>query len=174
MPLIASNGAVTGSAAGDYAAFVEQMRGGLGGSTGLVTRAQAARLLQQATFGPTLRELDRVQQLGIAAWIDDQITNAPATLHRPYIEKIYADFNGPRTDLTYLYSEMDNFIFGNNCTTPFARGGVERAGSITAARGVRVESDLRHVAPRSESGEQAARRGGLLRHLRAERVWQLF
>jgi uncharacterized protein (DUF1800 family) len=116
MPLIASNGTVTGSVAGDYAAFVNQLRG-----TGSVTRAQAARLLQQATFGPTLRELDHVQQFGIAAWIDDQITNPPATLHRPYIEQIYADFNGPRTDLTYLYSEMDEFIFGNNCTTPFAR-----------------------------------------------------
>jgi uncharacterized protein (DUF1800 family) len=114
--LIASNGTVTGSVAGDYAAFVNQLR-----DTGSVTRAQAARLLQQATFGPTLRELDRVQQLGITGWIEDQITNAPATLHRPYIEQIYADFNGPRTDLTYLYSEMDDFIFGNNCTTPFAR-----------------------------------------------------
>jgi uncharacterized protein (DUF1800 family) len=121
LSLIASDGTVTGSVAGDYAAFVQQMRGGPGGSTGLVTRAQAARLLQQSTFGPTLRELDRVQQLGGAAWIDDQITNAPATLHRPYMEQIYADFNGPRTDLTYLYSEMDDFIFGNNCTTPFAR-----------------------------------------------------
>jgi uncharacterized protein (DUF1800 family) len=117
MPLFASNGTVTATVAGDYAAFVNQLQG----STGLVTRAQAARLLQQATFGPTLRELDRVQQLGIAAWIDDQLTNAPVSLHRPYIEQIYADFNGPRTDLTYLYSEMDNFIFGNNCTTPFAR-----------------------------------------------------
>lgn len=120
-PLISSNGTMTGSVAGDFAAFLERMRGGPGGSTGLVTRAQAARLLQQATFGPTLRELDRVQQLGIAAWIDDQMTNVPATLHRPYMEQIYADFNGPRTDLTYLYSEMDDFIFGNNCTTPFAR-----------------------------------------------------
>ena len=125
MPIINSNGVVTGSVSGDFAAFVQQMRGGPGGSsTGLVTRAQAARLLQQATFGPTLRELDRVQQVGIAAWIDDQITNAPASLHRPYMEKIYADFYGPRTDLTYLYSEQDNFIFGNNCTTPFARAAI--------------------------------------------------
>lgn len=123
--IIANNGLITGTVAGDFATFVEQMRGGPGGSTtGLVTRAQAARLLQQATFGPTLREIDRVRQLGIAAWIDDQITNQPASLHRPYMEKIYADFNGPRTDLTYLFSEMDNFIFGNNCVTPFARGAV--------------------------------------------------
>lgn len=124
-PLIASNGVVTGSVTGDYAAFVNQLRG-----TGAVTRAQAARLLQQATFGPTLRDLGRVQELGIAGWLDDQITNAPASLHRPYIEKIYADFNGPRTDLTYLYSEMDNFIFGNNCTTPFARGALSGADQL--------------------------------------------
>ncbi len=123
--IIANNGLITGTVAGDFASFVEQMRGGPGGSTtGLVTRAQAARLLQQATFGVTLREMDRVQQLGITAWIDDQITNQPASLQRPYMEKIYADFNGPRTDLSYVYSEMDSFIFGNNCTTPFARGAV--------------------------------------------------
>lgn len=124
VPVINNNGIVTGSVSGDYAAFVQQMAGGPGGSTGLVTRAQAARLLQQATFGPTLRELDRVQQLGIAAWIDDQITNQPAMLHRKYIEQIYADFNGPRTDLTYSYNVMDQFINGNNCTTPFARAAI--------------------------------------------------
>lgn len=123
-PIINSNGIVTGSVAGDFANFVEQLRGGPGGGTGLVTRAQAARLLQQATFGPTMRELDRVQQLGIAAWIDDQITNQAATLHRPYLEQIYADFNGPRTDLTYSFNEMDQFINGNNATTPFARAAI--------------------------------------------------
>jgi len=124
MPIINGAGVVTGSVAGDYAAFVEQMLGGPGGSASTVTRAQAARLLQQATFGPTVRELDRVQHLGIAAWIDDQITNQPATLHRKYIEQVYADFNGPRTDLTYSFNEMDQFLNGNNCTTPFARAAI--------------------------------------------------
>jgi uncharacterized protein (DUF1800 family) len=119
MPLINSNGTISGSVSGDYAAFVQQISG-----TGAVTRAQAARLLQQATFGPTLRELDRVQQLGIATWIDDQITNQPGTLHRPYIELIYADFDGPRADLTYSFNDMDQFINGNNATTPFARAAI--------------------------------------------------
>jgi uncharacterized protein (DUF1800 family) len=101
------------------------MRGGpAGGGTGLVTRVQAARFLQQASFGPTHRALDRVQQLGFAVWIDDQITNQPASLHRPYIEAIYRDFNGARTELTYSFNEMDQFINGNNCTTPFARGAI--------------------------------------------------
>ncbi|MEJ0088751.1 MAG: DUF1800 family protein [Limisphaerales bacterium] len=123
-PVINASGQVTGSVSGDYAAFVEQLSGGPSGGTGVVTRAQAARLLQQATFGPTVSELDRVQQLGFAAWIDDQITNAPATLHRKYIEHIYADFNGARTEVTYSFNDMDQYINGNNGTTPFARAAI--------------------------------------------------
>jgi uncharacterized protein (DUF1800 family) len=34
---------------------------------------QAARLLQQATFGPTLTEIARLKSMGIPAWIDDQL-----------------------------------------------------------------------------------------------------
>lgn len=33
----------------------------------------ASRLLQQASFGPTLTEIDRVAQIGHAAWIDEQL-----------------------------------------------------------------------------------------------------
>jgi len=124
VPVINSNGVVTGSISGDYASFVEQMLGGPGGGTGAISRAQAARFLQQATFGPTPRELDRVQQMGFAAWTEDQITNQPPTLHRRYIEQIYADFDGARTDLTYSFNSMDNYINGNNCTTPFARAAI--------------------------------------------------
>jgi uncharacterized protein (DUF1800 family) len=120
VPMLNAAGLVVGSQSGDYAAYVAQVRP----PTNTVTRAQAARLLQQATFGPTARELDRVQSLGLAGWIDDQITNQPPTFHRKYIEQVYADFNGPRTDLTYSFNEMDQFINGNNATTPFARAAI--------------------------------------------------
>jgi uncharacterized protein (DUF1800 family) len=124
-PVINSNGVVTGSVSGDYASFVEQMQAGAsGGGTGVVTRAQAARFLQQTTFGPTPRELDRVQQLGFAAWIDDQITNQPATSHRKYVDQIYADFYSTRTDHGYIFDSQNNFIYGNNVTTPFARAAI--------------------------------------------------
>ena len=124
IPILNTNGVVTGSVSGDLVNFTEQLQGGPGGTTGFVTRAQAARFLQQATFGPTLQDIERVQQVGLSAWINDQISNAPVTLHRKYIEQIYADFNGPRTDLTYSYNVMDQFINGNNCTTPFARAAI--------------------------------------------------
>jgi uncharacterized protein (DUF1800 family) len=120
-PKINAAGNVTGLVSGDYAAFAARLQSD---STGTVTRAQAARFLQQATFGPTPRELDRVQELGFAAWVDDQLTNQPATRHRPYIERIYADFFGARTDLTYSYNADSDFLYGNNCQTPFARAAI--------------------------------------------------
>lgn len=123
MPIINSNGVVTGSVSGDYANFIEQIRGGPTGSNS-VTRAQAARFLQQATFGPTPRELDRLQQLGFVAWINDQMTNQPATRHRKYIEQIYADFYAAHTDHSYSFNDQFFYIFGNNVTTPFARAAI--------------------------------------------------
>jgi hypothetical protein len=54
-----------------------------------------------------------------------------------------------RTELTYSFNEMDQFINGNNCTTPFARGAIR--GRINApARGVYVEPDARCFAARSD------------------------
>ena len=120
--MIDAEGDVVGNVSGDFATMVQQLRSDT--ATNGVTRAQAARLLQQATFGPTSSELDRVQSLGLLAWINDQITNQPATLHRRYIEQIYADFNGPRTDLTYSFNDDNDFINGNNATTPFARAAI--------------------------------------------------
>ncbi|MBT3011283.1 MAG: DUF1800 family protein [Candidatus Thiodiazotropha sp. (ex Lucina aurantia)] len=39
-----------------------------------VTDSMAHRLLVQATYGPTLNEIERVKQLGVAGWIDHQLS----------------------------------------------------------------------------------------------------
>ncbi len=120
---------------GDYAALVERFQGGsanggfasaaVGGSTGTgISRTQASRFLTQATFGPTPTDIDRVQQLGYAAWIEEQLTKTP-TLHSDYIRTIYADYQGAHTDSSYNASDTDNFIYGNNLMTAFARGAVQ-------------------------------------------------
>lgn len=120
VPVLNATGAVVGTVAGDYNAFVEQYRGGPF-PTGALSRTQAARFLQQASFGPTLRSMAQVQSMGITAWISNQIHQQPISLHKPYIEQIYADYFGPRTDLTYSYADESRLIRGQNCTTPFAR-----------------------------------------------------
>ena len=63
--------------------------GGGGGPTGPgsvapempASRDAAARFLTQATFGPIDADVDRVQAIGYAAWIDEQFTK-PVSQHR--------------------------------------------------------------------------------------------
>ncbi|MEO8615259.1 MAG: DUF1800 family protein [Luteolibacter sp.] len=116
-------GNVSGSVSGDYASFASNFKNGLpGGPGGRPTPEQSARFLQQASFGPTLAELDRVRTLGFAAWIDDQIANQPPTLQQPVIKAMYQDLRGPRLDLSYRYGNLD--VSGSNTATAFARGAV--------------------------------------------------
>ena len=49
------------------------------------TRAEAARFLTQATFGPTDADINRVMTVGYAAWIDEQMA-LPAVSHRSHVE----------------------------------------------------------------------------------------
>jgi len=49
------------------------------------SRAEAARFLTQATFGPTDADIDRVMAIGYSAWIDEQFAK-PASTNRPLWE----------------------------------------------------------------------------------------
>jgi uncharacterized protein (DUF1800 family) len=51
---------------------------------------EAARFLTQATFGPTLGEITRVQDIGPATWLNEQFA-LPPTLQLPLIERRYAE-----------------------------------------------------------------------------------
>lgn len=51
---------------------------------------EAARFLTQATFGPTLTEIEALKSTGYSRWIDRQMA-APRTPHRAYIDRMAAD-----------------------------------------------------------------------------------
>lgn len=53
------------------------------------TRAEAARFLGQATFGPTAEEIDRIVALGYTAWLGEQFAK-PQTLHRNTLDAVAA------------------------------------------------------------------------------------
>ncbi len=56
----------------------------------------AARLLQQATFGATLPEINRVQGLGVNGWLNEQFA-LPATSYTAYAESVIQENkNGAR------------------------------------------------------------------------------
>lgn len=105
--------------------------GSAAGSTGSLSRTQAARFLLQASFGPTPEDVDHVQGLGFDGWINHQINHIPPTLHSTYIRSIWQDMLTHRADPGYLRSEVvagvdrDPFLFGGNMKTAFARAAIQ-------------------------------------------------
>ena len=126
-PVVRSNGQPL---SGDAAALLERIQGsspsgGPPGSSapGTPSPVNASRFLMQATFGPTPEDIAQVRQLGFEDWIDAQLA-LPPTFHTPYIHEVKRDAAGPQIDPTYNYSDQDQFLFGNNSTTPFARAAI--------------------------------------------------
>ncbi len=56
---------------------------------GPYNRYEAARFLNQATFGATLTEIDRLQRIGYNAWLDEQLA-LPASQHLPFLDNLIA------------------------------------------------------------------------------------
>ena len=52
-----------------------------------VTKAEAYQLLNQATFGATASEAQRVISMGVEAWVDDQLAQ-PASLQLPFLQSL--------------------------------------------------------------------------------------
>jgi uncharacterized protein (DUF1800 family) len=50
-----------------------------------ITRAEAARLLTQATYGPTMAEIDRVVDIGASAWVNEQFNTPSMDSHWAYV-----------------------------------------------------------------------------------------
>lgn len=73
------------------------------------SQIDAARFLQQATFGPTAMEIDRVAAMGFDAWITDQFAR-PATSHLSLHTAIHDELK------VYLTSSNDqNCVFSYAC-----------------------------------------------------------
>jgi uncharacterized protein (DUF1800 family) len=63
---------------------------------------EAARLLSQASFGPTETSIAQVQQFGVSGWIDQQIaTPRPAVTHQASIEARDAEVGGAQPNQFY-------------------------------------------------------------------------
>lgn len=54
---------------------------------GPYSKAQAARFLTQATFGPTLPEIDRLARMGYQAWLTEQ-AGATTSLQLPFLDAL--------------------------------------------------------------------------------------
>jgi uncharacterized protein (DUF1800 family) len=154
-----------GTIHGDYLAMVERLQdagsqqapqgGGGSGTPDIPSAVQASRFLTQATFGPTMEDIERVQEIGFEPWITEQIAETPY-LFEPYVIGIWNDFLGPQRDPTYNRPDMDVFLFGNNVTTPFMRA-VTQSNDQLRQRVAFALSQIFVVSRRDASLENAPR-----------------
>ena len=88
-----------------------------------VTEVDAARLLLQASFGPTPASVNEVRTQGLAAWIDNQMATPP-TRHADYIDEITADLRGPAPNWNYRIDNNLQTVSSSNLQSAFARGAI--------------------------------------------------
>ena len=68
-----------------------------------ISKADAYRFLNQATFGATAAEAQNVMALGYEAWIDQQLQR-PASLELPHVQQVFATYP-PGADFTQLHED---------------------------------------------------------------------
>ena len=82
-----------------------------------VAKAESARFLTQATFGPTEAEINAVSATGYAAWLEAQFAK-PQTLHRSYLNQASADLaatnNGTISSTNFFDSWWSQAIAGED------------------------------------------------------------
>ncbi|WP_395377418.1 DUF1800 family protein [Marinicella sp. W31] len=74
-----------------------------------MTAAQASRFLTQATFGPSLAEIRRLQSIGYEAWLNQEIAAAP-TLQEPCMQATLADPDIP----LFMNSRMESWFLNSS------------------------------------------------------------
>ncbi len=71
----------------------------------------AARLLIQATYGPTATDIDRVAQLGAARWIEEQFNTPPRDSHWSYVMERKGPIGCTVCDAEHINAVMESFWY---------------------------------------------------------------
>ena len=71
--------------------------------------AAAARLLVQATYGPTMADIDRAALMGPAAWVEDQFITPPMDSHWDYVVVRKGPIGCTVCNAEYINAVMESF-----------------------------------------------------------------
>ena len=71
--------------------------------------AAAARLLVQASYGPTMAEIDRAALMGSAAWVEDQFITPPMDSHWDYVVVRKGPIGCTVCNAEYINAVMESF-----------------------------------------------------------------
>ncbi len=115
-----NNGTVDISVDGDRIAARELLQNSATNNTTL-SRNDAARFLMQATFGPTMKDIDTLVNKGTSTWLNEQIDTIPASHTSPYALSLKADAYGAQTNSSVLLDVDRSRILGTSFRTIWAR-----------------------------------------------------
>lgn len=143
---------------GDLAMFNEIYRPTESGAR--PTEAQAARFLMQATFGPRMEDVEHLVDIGIEAWVDEQIA-LPISYTSPYILAIKADFAATTKDPELSgYASNDTIVFGNNYMSAWAQSVIGGEDQLRQ----RIAWALSQILVASRSGAMLANQSQAIAH----------
>jgi uncharacterized protein (DUF1800 family) len=74
-----------------------------------MSKAEAARLLTQATYGPTMAEIERVAAMGAEAWLEAQFNTPPMDTHWAYVVERKGPIGCTVCDAQYINATMESF-----------------------------------------------------------------
>jgi uncharacterized protein (DUF1800 family) len=74
-----------------------------------VSKSAAARLLVQATYGPTMTEIDQAAALGPAAWVDQQFATPSMDTHWAYVMVRKGPIGCTVCNAQYINATMESF-----------------------------------------------------------------
>ncbi len=91
-----------------------------GAAAGPYTDADAARFLTQATFGPTLADIQHLRTVGYSAWLSEQFS-APASTEAPYLAWVAGLPAGQNS--VYQQQRLEAWLINSVQTPDPSRGG---------------------------------------------------
>jgi len=100
--------------------------GGGGGSSPTVTGptpvvisdADAARLVTQATFGVTDADIEQVKSKGYSSWVSDQLALAPSASHQAFVERRLTEMQVTNAKATITATEFYQSFWSQAASSP--------------------------------------------------------
>ncbi len=129
------NGTIDRVISGDYLSLASRYANNAALSDGtpgnsILSAREASRFLMQTTFGPRRSDIEALRNVGLEAWIEDQIHQRPRTSMQELVDSYYRDFEGGQR-LTGLYGVKSGsslngfFLWGDNIVSAISHGAIK-------------------------------------------------
>ena len=84
----------------------------------VISDAEAARLVTQATFGVTDSDIEQVKSKGYSTWVSDQLALAPSASHQAFVERRLTEIQVTNARATITATEFYQSFWSQAASSP--------------------------------------------------------